>query len=253
MAGEKDKVQAVRDYVKTITGFKEVHTECSEDNKGLANSIIGGATKILRQYGKVIVVEDDLYTSRSFLRYMNEMLDKFENDKRVMQVSGYGPHLRKKCNADAYLNGRAQSWTWATWLDRWESVDWNVKDFSELSSSKELQKSFCEHGSDLYGMLKGYMEHSNNSWYVRFTYSMHKQGRYSLTPVKSLVRNDGFDGEGTHCTNYNRYKVDFEMEHYGEFNVPMGLQPDKRLMKDAVFYWSIPMRIYGKIMTKLKW
>ena len=57
-----------------------------------------------------------------------------------------------------YLNERAQSWSWGTWKDRWECVDWDVKDFTQLQTSKKLQRAFCERGSDLYGMLKGYME-----------------------------------------------------------------------------------------------
>ena len=70
-----------------------MHYTFSEVNKGLAKSIISGVSEILDKYGKAIVVEDDLYTSRSFLRFMNDMLNKYELDERVMQVSGYGCKL----------------------------------------------------------------------------------------------------------------------------------------------------------------
>ena len=104
--GEAEKVYAVQEYVKTIEGFKSVHYTFSEVNKGLAKSIISGVSEILDKYGKAIVVEDDLYTSRSFLRFMNDMLNKYELDERVMQVSGYGCKLTRLRNYphDAYLN-----------------------------------------------------------------------------------------------------------------------------------------------------
>lgn len=249
--GEAEKVKAVQDYVKQITGFKNIHYSFSEKNKGLANSIISGTTQVIERYKKVIVLEDDLYVSSSFLLFMNKMLDKYEKDKRIFQVSGYGTKI--KCPTDypydVYLNERAHSWSWGTWIDRWISVDWKVKDYEELKNSFIKQRQFNKRGSDLYKMLKGYMEGKNDSWYIRFNYSMYKQGRYSLNPIRSLVRNDGFNADATHCNAYNRYKIDFEDLHKGDFLVPALLEPNCRIIKQAVKYWSIYYRIYGKIMT----
>lgn len=39
--GEKEKVEGVREYVKLIKGFKSLYYTFSENNKGLADSIIG--------------------------------------------------------------------------------------------------------------------------------------------------------------------------------------------------------------------
>lgn len=250
-AGEQEKVCSVQEYVKTITGFRSVTWRFADSNKGLAASVISGTTEVIEKYGKVIVVEDDLYLSQSFLCYMNEMLDRYEQDNRVMQVSGYSSRLARKCDYtwDVYLSERAHSWSWGTWKDRWETVDWDVTDFPQLRASRKLQRAFCKRGSDLYGMLKGYMEGRNNSWYIRFNYSMYKQHRYSVCPVRSLVRNDGFTAEATHCNTYNRYKIDFENNHEGLFSVPEHLEPNERIMRDSVKYWSLRYRIYGKLRT----
>ncbi len=250
---DSEKVKSVQEYVKVISGFKSLHYTFSTINKGLANSIIGGVTEIFNSYDKVIVVEDDLYVSCSFLRFMNEMLNKYSDDERIMQVSGYGCKLTRLGDYpyDAYINERAHSWSWGTWKDRWETVDWEVSDFKELSASKELQEKFNKRGSDLFGMLKGYMERKNHSWYIRFNYSMYKQKRYSIMPVKSLVRNDGFGDDASNCNTYNRYKVDFETEHKGKFNVPERFEPCERIIANSVRYWQLTYRIYGKIMTLL--
>ncbi len=255
--GEAQRVDETIAVARAATGFKSVEVTISSQNKGLAASIIGAATQLLSQWGRVIMVEDDLYCSRSFLRYMNQMLDTFQDDPRVMQVSGYGCKITRPRDYqwDVYLNRRAHSWTWATWRDRWETVDWQVEDFDELSASRSAIRAFNRGGSDLYGMLRGWREGRNNSWFVRFTYAMHKQGRYTVCPVRSLVRNDGFGEGATNTSNYNRYKVDFEAEHEGKFATPCNpslLLPVEGIMRDANKYWSIPYRIYGKIMTKLK-
>ena len=251
--GEEEKVRSVQNFVKSISGFKSIHYTFSDINKGLANSIISGVTEIFKLYDRVIVVEDDLFVSRSFLHFMNTMLNKYEQDERIMQVSGYGCKLTRIGNYpyDAYINERAHSWSWGTWKDRWSTVDWEVSDYKELSASKLLQKEFNKRGSDLFGMLRGYMEKRNNSWYIRFNYSMYKQKRYCIMPIKSLVRNDGFGDDATNCKSYNRYKVDFEMEHNGEFNVPECFEPCERIIANSVRYWQLTYRIYGKIKTVL--
>jgi hypothetical protein len=98
-------------------------------------------------------------------------------------------------------------------------------------------------------MLKGWHDGKNNSWYIRFNYSMHKQGKYCIAPIKSLVRNDGFGPEATHTSVYNRYKIAFEEDKMKSWHIAENLVFDEKLAKHAVRYWSIPYRIYGKVMT----
>lgn len=250
---EKEKVQHVKMVAESAMGFKSVTIKASEQNKGLAKSIIGATTELINQYGKVIVVEDDLYLSPSFLTYMNTMLETYKNDSRIMQVTGYSAKIRhpEHFHCDYYLTRRAHSWSWGTWKDRWETIDWEVKDYDVLAVSKEKQKAFNEYGSDLFGMLKGWKTGANNSWFVRFCYSMHKQGRFTIAPICSLVRNDGFGAEATNCKSYNRYVVDFQNIYKEEWRLPKHIEWNKKLDKESVRYWSIPYRIYGKIRTKL--
>ena len=245
------KVGDVAKIAHAVTGFKSVTVNALPVNKGLANSIISGVTEIIEQYGRVIVVEDDLIVAPSFLTYMNQFLDKYKHDYRIFQISGFGVKIKPPTdyNYDIYMHIRAQSWTWGTWKDRWETVDWKVSDFIELSRKKKKQRAFNKGGSDLFGMLKGYMNGVNNSWYIRFNYSMFKQKKYAIVPVKSLVLNEGFGAEATHCNTYNRYKVDFQGEEKKYFTSPSTIEPDIRLYQQAVKYWSIRYRIYGKIMT----
>ena len=248
--GEESKVASVREFAKTITGFKNITLKFSDSNKGLAKSIISGTTEVIEKYGKVIVLEDDLVAAPGFLSFMNTMLDAYIDDHRVMQITGYCAKIRnhKKYHADYFLSGRASSWSWATWDDRWKTVDWKVLDYDELLNDKNRQKAFCEYGSDLFGMLKGWHEGRNNSWFIRFDYSMYNQSRYCIAPIRSLIRNDGFGDGATHTAVYNRYKVDFDTEKT-LWEVNEHLQWNKRLAKEAVRYWSIPYRIYGKIIT----
>lgn len=200
-----EKVNEVRKYIKTITGFKSVTIFEKEKNCGLANSVIAGVTEIINKFGKVIVVEDDIVTSKYFLKFMNEALDFFENDEQIFSVSGYNysdkkMKIPKSYKDDIYLSYRHESWGWGTWKNRWERVDWKVADFKEFSENIELQKAFNRGGADMSEMLKAQMNGKIDSWAIRFDYALFKNNCFNIKPVQSLVYNIGLTS-GTHFNN----------------------------------------------------
>ena len=76
---DKKSVDEVRKYISTISGFKEIKIILREKNLGLADSVISGVTEVIEKYGKAIVLEDDIVTSKYFLKFMNEALDFYED------------------------------------------------------------------------------------------------------------------------------------------------------------------------------
>lgn len=139
---DKESVDSVRNYIKTIKGFKSVTITESEVNKGLATSIIEGVSQILKTHETVIVLEDDLVSTNNFLDFMNESLTKYEDETAIFSISGFSfnLNLEKKYFYDVYFLNRGWSWGWATWRDRWEKVDWKIKDYSEFIKNKKAQK-----------------------------------------------------------------------------------------------------------------
>ena len=201
---EKNReVRRIIEDEKTKNRFLSVTAFLSEKNNGLAKSVISGVDKIIHEYGSCIVVEDDLITSKYFLQYMNECLAFFKNDKTIWSISGFTYALRSLKNYphDVYLSYRACSHGWATWVDRWELTDWEVRDFKALSRSVVKRHNFKRGGNDLYRMLRHQMRGERDSWAIRFCYSQSKNGMYCIYPKHTLVKNIGFDGSGTHCSN----------------------------------------------------
>jgi hypothetical protein len=224
---EKKDVLEVRKYLKTINGFKGVKILEALQNKGLANSVIDGVSEIINKYGKVIVLEDDLIVSNDFLEYMNDALEYYKDDKKIWSISGYGPNLPclEDYDKDLYLSPRASSWGWASWKDRWESIDWNVKDFENLKHDKKMRKQFELGGDDMYKMLALQMLGKIDSWAIRWCFSQFMQAKYTIYPTKSKIINNGFnDLKGTHNsgnsakwdTKVNNDKITFrtiEVDH----------------------------------------
>lgn len=197
-----DKITAVnenRAFIHTIHGFKSIHIVEREKNLGLANSLIAGITDVINQYGRVIVVEDDLILSPYFLKFMNEALEKYKDDDRVGTISAYVPPIKEKLPETFFLM-YFQCWGWATWKRAWELLETNPKPL--LRGLRFKKNKFdvgggCGNYGNLYCQKVGLVD----SWYVRYYASLFLKGKLSLYPGHSLADNNGLDGTGTHCKN----------------------------------------------------
>ncbi len=247
-AGENEKVQLVRDYVKNITGFKSLTYQFSKVNKKLGPSIIAGVTEVINEFGKAIIIEDDLVVTKNFLSFMNQGLELYKDNKRVFSICGYTNKVTRPANYsyDAYFCVRSSSWGWGTWKDRWERVDWELSDWWKHCLNK---KKFCKWGgSDCWKMLEDWHAGRNQSWAIRFCYSQFLSDSVSLFPIISKVANEGFDGEGTNCKSWSRFKYDFDNSRNKDFLFPDTLTINMSLYKDAMSYHSLWKRAYSKIM-----
>lgn len=241
---EKIKTEAVAKLARAYTSDVII----SDYNKGLGASIIVGVTEIISHHGSAIVIEDDLVLAPNFLAFMNEGLKRYKEDRRIISVCGYGLRVNrpKGYEGDVYLSDRSSSWGWATWSDRWNNIDWKVKDWKEFSADREAQRRFNRGGSDMTSMLRGYMDGKNRSWAIRFCYSQFKQGLYSVHPFLSKVENEGFGANATNCKQkYSRFRTDFDLSGNREFKWPVNVRTNENILKQLHGYHSIPRRIYS--------
>ena len=194
---DKNDVLQVRRYLETISGFNSIVITEASENKGLASSVITGVSEVVAKFGKVIVLEDDLLVSSNFLDFMNEALNFYKDEQKVWSISGYSPKLPgiEGYNEDVYLSLRGCSWGWASWENRWNSIDWEVNDFKRIKNSREMRKKFELGGNDLFKMLDLQMLGAIDSWAIRWCFSQFLQHKYTVYPSKSKVLNDGFADE----------------------------------------------------------
>lgn len=192
-------VAAVRAYLQTITGFNSVTIHHRLHNFGLAKSIIEGVTEVLTRYERIIVLEDDMVTSPHFLSYMNEALDRFADDDRVISVHGYVYPVQQALPEAFFLRG-ADCWGWATWRRGWMLFNPDGKALlNELERRKLIRKFNYNNSYNYKKMLQMQIEGKNDSWAIRWYASAFLAGKLTLYPGRSLVHNIGNDSSGTHC------------------------------------------------------
>ncbi|AKD04462.1 glycosyl transferase [Pontibacter korlensis] len=202
------KVLQVRDYIKNIKGFRSLHIVERDTNLGLAESVILGVTDVVNQYGKVIVVEDDLVTSPYFLTYMNKGLDLYQSDDEVISIHAYTYPIKMKGVKTFFLKG-ADCWGWATWKRGWSLFDKDGQKLLNQIKRNNLSKAFDFNGSYPYTqMLQKQISGKNDSWAIRWYASAFLHNKYTLYPAKSLIQNIGLDLSGTHSDTTGNYNDD---------------------------------------------
>lgn len=206
---EQDRlsVEAVREYIKTVSGFKSVKIFESKVNKGLAKSIITGVTEILEIHGKIIVLEDDMVTSKYFLKYLNQGLEIYEFEDEVISIHAYSYPIKYKPTNPYFLVG-ADCWGWATWKRGWEIFEHDAEVLYNKILKANRGNAFDFNNSFPYlQMLKNQADGKIDSWAIRWYASAFLANKLTMYPNESMVDNIGIDGSGTHCTPDSKYEI----------------------------------------------
>jgi GT2 family glycosyltransferase len=213
-----EKIRETRELIQKKKWCKEVYVIESGKNKGLANSVIDGVSEIVKKYGKIIVLEDDLITSKGFLKYMNDALLRYENELNIMQISGHCfpiDHIQK--NNSSFFVPLSTSWGWGTWKRAWDIFDSKASGYEILKSDEAIKKEFDLKNSFPYSsMLIKQMESGKiDSWSIRWWWTIFKKNGIALFPDKSLVKNIGFGIESTHTQGSDPFFLkDFDQNYY---------------------------------------
>ena len=250
---DQKKVLEVRDYLKTVSGFKNICIHLADKNKGISNSVIEGVTKIFSKSDRVIVLEDDIVVSRNFLLFMNENLSKYQDENSVFSISGYNYPFKVKKNEkyDAFFLPRASSWGWATWKDRWCDLDWDVTGYKDFSLNKEQIREFHQAGSDLLRLLRKQQNEKMDVWDVRWVYNQFERRSLTVYPTISKVRNIGFDENATNTNTFNRYISKTDKGEKKSFVLPECIALDSFYHNQLLQFYSVPARIKSRIKTML--
>jgi hypothetical protein len=157
----------------------------------------------------VIVLEDDILTSKYFLRFMNDALDVYSDDEKVAALGACNFFIKHAVVDDTFFVQMPDTWGWATWKRSWALFNPDAKELICQLRHKGLMDKFNLFGSyDYESMLINQSLGRISSWGIRWQASVLLNDKLVLYPTFSLTTNIGFDGSGTHCGDVNEFKVD---------------------------------------------
>jgi len=200
------EVAKVRDFLKAQQLPNMTIIE-APTNRGLAASIMAGVTQLCDEFGRVIVVEDDLILTPCTLTWFNSALEKYKYDSEVWQISAHQfsvPEFFTRKNG-LFLH-LTTSWGWATWKRAWDRYDPKAVGWERLKFDAALARDFDIGGTYPYArMLIDQMEGRVDSWAIRWWWSVFREGGMALFPPRSLLQNIGNEVTATH-TRYRLLK-----------------------------------------------
>lgn len=201
--GESEKVEEVRAYIDEHVDWNcELIHHYAEKNMGCGRRISSGISWVFEREERAIILEDDCVPDITFFRYCQEMLEYYENDERILLISGNNPIEQLYHTEHDYLFSHVPFvWGWATWRRVWKLYDYNMDSWPQNKKNTLIKKAIPVKRAYYYYVsefdaLSG--ENNKHTWDYQFMYTGIINSMYGILPAKSLVRNIGFIEESTH-------------------------------------------------------
>lgn len=202
--GEAEQCTAVRKIIDTVDWNCEVLTNYSDINLGCNKRVSSGLDWAFSLVERAIILEDDCLPNLSFFQFCEELLEKYQDDQRIMTISGDNFQFGKKRTDDSYyFSIYNHCWGWATWRRAWQHYDIEMKLWSEIREGNWLQNILFNPNIVKYWRNKFQATYENkiDSWAFRWTFACWLQSGLSILPNVNLVSNIGFSSAGTHLNN----------------------------------------------------
>lgn len=250
--GDEEIVAMVRQYIHTIDGFKKVYIIERKTNGRVANNR-GGIKQLLDEYGKMIFLEDDIVTAPRFLQFMNDSLEYYKYNEKILTISGYSPPLEipKNYKHDVFVMKRFSAWGAGFWKEKYDLINHKIDkdEYHKNIKNNKFYKKLIENGEDIPGMLELEVNGRIDALDVKIMYQQVLNDWYSLYPRRSLVQNIGHDSSGIHCGINNKFNVEM-WDKLDKFEFIKGIRPDERIIKANRKFRSAGVK--GKIVKLTK-
>lgn len=199
-------VTATRDYINSLTGFRNVVKQFREKNLSTGPNFQQGLTYLCEHYEQFIVIEDDLVVTPNYLRYMLDGLAFYRDEKSVFTITGFAfPLAKGNYTFDTFIHERFCCYGWASWSDRVKHVTWDHNRLTDLmKKSPDLKARLDKEGMDLYRILKKQLNGTISTWDIQMQVHVAEHRLKVVYPVLSKACNIGFDNEST-----NTFGVDY--------------------------------------------
>lgn len=247
----QERVTEVRNYLYTISGFKEIHVIERNQNYGLTQNVISSVTEIVNQCGKVIVLEDDIVVADNFLEYMNESLTLYENEERVKAISAFWWPGDRENLPETFFLPWFTMWGWATWKRSWKLFERNPQKTLRDFPRNEIPKLNFYGGFDLWKQVEENAAGTLDSWAIFFITKIWENKGLVLHFKFDLCKNIGLDGSGEHCkSSFNDKFIRDKLAQWHITNFTERIEIDNEALQHAVDWFKKHEQLSIKRATK---
>jgi hypothetical protein len=167
---------------------------------GLARSVRFALQNTLETADAVILLEDDCVVRPGGIEYFRQGLTALRHNRRIRSICGYlypVPFIRG--DGEPLLLRRFCTWGWATWRDRWQDYDPDLRRVLGRLEARGIRPD--DLGRDLAELcsLPEYLDGERDIWSLPWTLEHYASNTMAVYPSDSMIDNIGFDGSGQNC------------------------------------------------------
>lgn len=212
LAEESAACEATRNVVASIDWNCSVYTQYSDINLGCRARVSSGIDWIFNQVDRAIILEEDCVPHPSFFPFCEELLERYQDDRRIMSISGnffQQSNNQFQTEDSYYASILPHIWGWATWRRAWAKYDVDMHSWPSVRSQGSLKEYFNNAGAYEYwsNVWDQYYEHKIDSWDGQWFYACAINQGICLNPTVNLVSNIGFGTDATHTKSSSAFSA----------------------------------------------
>ncbi len=205
----------IKEYLKSgLDGFLNIHLIEHKKNMGWYQNYNILRNEVYKKYDCYIYTEDDNIFSPNFLEYMNKNLVRYQDDDRILAISGYSYPIGWGSN-----NTESNTLKLNTYFSAWGYGIWKAKEklmlqfltmnnFDKLMRNSSYMYKLRLLAKNQYcNFIKGMVEYTdmlvcdNEIMSIDLSYGLYMlfKNKYMIFPIISKVRNMGHGAGGLNC------------------------------------------------------
>lgn len=202
--------RAARSVIDSLDWKCQIIKNYAETNLGCRHRVSSGLDWVFERTDKAIILEDDCLPDESFFKFCEELLERYEEDDRIMHISGnYFQEKNKRFHAkdSYYFSIIPHIWGWATWSRAWKKYDVNMSAWPKLRNSKAMADKLASNGAVEYWtrVWDDYFSKKIDSWDGQWFFACLMNNGLCINPCQNLVSNIGFDYDATHTKSSSQF------------------------------------------------
>lgn len=190
-----------REIIAQVDWDCKVLKNYSDTNLGCRQRVATGLDWVFQQVESAIILEDDCLPDPTFFQFCQELLEKYDDDQRIMMISGDNFQFGQQRSPYSYYFSRhTHIWGWATWRRAWQHYDLTMQQWSLIRDGNWLNDLLHQPQAVSYwkNIFQQAYEGKIDTWDYAWTFACWLQNGLTILPNVNLISNIGFHAEATH-------------------------------------------------------
>lgn len=194
---DKIKQKEIIEFIEASSLNARITWLKREKNLGCKMGVSTAIDWFFSQEEMGIILEDDCVPNKSFFGFMQNMLEKYKDDERIMMVTGTNYQLKSEhVTSDYFFSQHYVIWGWATWRRAWKLYDVKMKAWKNLKKTdalKHLTRDFFskKHFESTFNLIE---DNVIDTWDIQWVFTCLFNSGLCIVPRVNMISNIGIEG-----------------------------------------------------------